>query len=124
NTGNQIISNLSISDPLLGAAPISVTPSTLAVGEVGTATAVYTITASDIVAGQVVNTAVASGTDPDGDVITDISDSNDPSLSGSDDPTVVKLESPSITLVKSGVFNDVNGNGLAEAGETITYSFT
>tara|TARA_R110002124_G_scaffold71232_6_gene190937 strand:+ start:4419 stop:7085 length:2667 start_codon:yes stop_codon:yes gene_type:complete len=37
---------------------------------------------------------------------------------------VAIVQSPSVLLVKEGVFNDVNGNGFAEVGETITYSFT
>ncbi|WP_415583313.1 gliding motility-associated C-terminal domain-containing protein, partial [Flavobacterium frigoris] len=37
---------------------------------------------------------------------------------------LVEAESPSILLVKEGVFNDVDGNGFAEVGETITYNFT
>ena len=31
---------------------------------------------------------------------------------------------PAIDLVKSGTFNDENGDGVAQAGETITYTFT
>ncbi|MBZ4036812.1 gliding motility-associated C-terminal domain-containing protein, partial [Flavobacterium sp. 17A] len=36
----------------------------------------------------------------------------------------VFVESPSIAIVKKAVFNDENNNGVANAGETITYSFT
>ncbi|UQD55309.1 gliding motility-associated C-terminal domain-containing protein [Flavobacterium sp. K5-23] len=38
--------------------------------------------------------------------------------------TIPLLEKPSIALVKKGVFNDNNKDGFAQAGETITYSFT
>jgi uncharacterized repeat protein (TIGR01451 family)/gliding motility-associated-like protein len=34
------------------------------------------------------------------------------------------VEIPAITIVKTGVLNDTNGNGYAEAGETLTYSFS
>jgi len=36
----------------------------------------------------------------------------------------VFVESPAIALIKEAVFNDENRNGVANAGETITYSFT
>ncbi|MAP54255.1 MAG: hypothetical protein CL605_05075, partial [Altibacter sp.] len=31
---------------------------------------------------------------------------------------------PDIALIKTGTFNDLNGNGSAEAGETVSYNFT
>ncbi|MDR7212741.1 Ig-like domain-containing protein, partial [Flavobacterium piscis] len=34
------------------------------------------------------------------------------------------VEVPAITIVKTGVLDDTNGNGYAEAGETLTYSFS
>ncbi|MBZ4041245.1 Ig-like domain-containing protein [Flavobacterium hibisci] len=34
------------------------------------------------------------------------------------------VEVPAIAIVKTGILNDSNGNGYAEAGETLTYSFT
>ncbi len=45
---------------------------------------------------------------------------------GNDDATVVELcQNPVIAIVKTGVFNDVDGNQCADAGiDTITYTFT
>jgi gliding motility-associated-like protein len=37
--------------------------------------------------------------------------------------SVIVEELPSIAIVKTAVFNDINGDGYAQAGETITYSF-
>jgi gliding motility-associated-like protein len=37
--------------------------------------------------------------------------------------TIPMMESPSISVVKTAVFNDINGDGFAQARETITYSF-
>ncbi|WP_146841218.1 gliding motility-associated C-terminal domain-containing protein, partial [Flavobacterium glaciei] len=37
--------------------------------------------------------------------------------------SVVVDEAPSIAIVKTAVFNDENGDGFAQAGESITYSF-
>lgn len=34
------------------------------------------------------------------------------------------LNAQSITLIKSGTFNDENGDGFPQIGETISYSFT
>ncbi|MCW5521206.1 cadherin-like domain-containing protein, partial [Aureitalea sp. L0-47] len=34
------------------------------------------------------------------------------------------VDDPEIALIKTGVFNDENGNGIAEVGETVSYDFT
>ena len=54
-----------------------------------------------------------------------VSDLSDDASNIEDDPTVTPLcRSGSIALVKTGVFNDENGDQCADAGETISYSFT
>ncbi|SHF89870.1 gliding motility-associated C-terminal domain-containing protein [Flavobacterium segetis] len=37
--------------------------------------------------------------------------------------TIPLIESPAISIVKTAVFNDENGDGFAQVGETITYNF-
>ncbi|MDW8850725.1 gliding motility-associated C-terminal domain-containing protein [Flavobacterium sp. MMLR14_040] len=124
NTGNTLLTNVAITDPMVAAASIPVTPGTLAPGVTGTATGSYTITTADVANGVVVNTALAIGDDPQGDPVLDISDSTDPTLTGDNDPTVIDLTlRPSIALVKTAIFNDENKNGYAEIGETVTYNF-
>lgn len=95
--------------------------------------AVYTILQADINTGKVINQAIVKAFEPQtGDEIDDLSDDpNDPTnrdIEGDgepDDPTVVVLPSTSqISLLKDGVFNDENKNGLGDLGETITYTFT
>jgi len=104
----------------------------LAPGETGTVTYTYTITQSDIDDGGVYNIALATGKDPNGDDVTD--ESEDPNPLDPDDPnydpdcpdcTYTDLpQDPQIELLKSGVWNDLNNDGSAQPGETITYSFT
>lgn len=95
--------------------------------------AVYTILQGDINTGKVINQAIVKAFEPQtGDEIDDLSDDpNDPTNRDTegdgepDDPTVVVLPSTSqISLLKDGVFNDENKNGLGDLGETITYTFT
>lgn len=125
NTGNVVLTNLVITDPMLTTTTIAVSPNVLAPGATGKATASYTVTIADVAKGEVVNSALAVGDDPQGNPVTDISDSDDPTLTGDDDPTVVSLSlKPSIALIKTATFNDENKNGYAEVGETVTYRFS
>ncbi|MBK0370514.1 gliding motility-associated C-terminal domain-containing protein [Flavobacterium agrisoli] len=124
NTGNVVLQNVAIDDPMLGR-NLVVTPSALAPGESGTASASYAITVGDVANGEVINSALAVGDAPDGTTVFDVSDSTDPTLPGDDDPTVIDLSlKPSIAVIKYGSFDDNNGNGYAEVGETISYTFT
>jgi gliding motility-associated-like protein len=92
----------------------------LAPGAVGRITKDYTITQGDIDAGQVTNSALAIGQDPRGVDVEDISGT----AVDNDDPTVLLLnQAPEINLVLEGNFQDENGDGSAQVGETIRYSF-
>ena len=100
---------------------MATTPAALAPGDTGTATATYTIQQSDIDTGSVTNTATTTGTLLDLSTITDISGT----AQDNDDATITTLTQTSgITLIKSAVFNDTNGDGFAQAGESIRYSFS
>ena len=73
NTGNVALSNVTVTDVL---ATMSGGPISLAVGasDSTTFTATYVLTAADVTAGGVENTATAVGSPPSGDDVTDVSD--------------------------------------------------
>ncbi|KAF2339573.1 DUF11 domain-containing protein, partial [Flavobacterium ginsenosidimutans] len=73
NTGQVPITNISVSDPLPGIVFSSNLISSLAVGQTATITATYTITAADVAAGRIINSATVTGTDPSLNTVTDIS---------------------------------------------------
>ncbi|TAF71710.1 MAG: DUF11 domain-containing protein, partial [Flavobacterium sp.] len=118
NTGNVPLTNVSVTDALPGIVLSGNPIATLAVGATNsTIKGTYTITQSDVDAGDVTNSASASGTDPDGN--TGISD-----ISGStillDDPLVTPLpQTSSLALVKTA---SVGGTG--SVGDVITYTFS
>nr|WP_210204481.1 DUF11 domain-containing protein [Phyllobacterium phragmitis] len=115
NTGAVTLSDVTVKDPLLANAGISVTPGpqTLTPGASFTFTATYTPTQDEIDAGSVSNTATGTGTTPDGGT-TD---------SPPDTAVVPPDQTPGLTIDKSGTLNDLDGDGLLDPGETITYSF-
>ncbi|MDQ0996111.1 putative repeat protein (TIGR01451 family) [Phyllobacterium ifriqiyense] len=115
NTGAITLTNVTVNDPLLTNAGISVTPApqTLAPGGSVTFTAVYTPSQAEIDAGSVSNTATPTGTPPSG-----------PPVEGPPDTVVVPPDqAPGMTIDKTGTLNDLDGDGLLDAGETISYSF-
>ncbi len=147
NTGNTTLSDVLVTDDNGVIDPTFVNPiATMAPGDVVTVEVTHIITQDDIDAGYVENSAVATGetpngtpvtddsdtdTDQAGDVIVDNEDTETPDGDGStntdptDDPTVTPIaQNPSIALIKTGVFNDLDGDGCADLGETITYTFT
>jgi uncharacterized membrane protein len=131
NTGNVTLTNVTVTDPLVTVVggPIP----TLAVGACDgvTFTGSYVLTQADIDAGEYENIALATGTPPIGPNVTDDSDdpndltNDDPDGDGDpDDPTITDLpQDPRIELEKVGVWNDGNGDGNADVGETISYTF-
>ncbi|NWL00897.1 hypothetical protein DM790_08745 [Flavobacterium collinsii] len=73
NTGEVPITDISVSDPMPGVTFASNHISSLAVGETATINATYTITANDVTAGRITNSATVTGTDPALNTVTDIS---------------------------------------------------
>ncbi|SIO26393.1 DUF7507 domain-containing protein, partial [Algoriphagus halophilus] len=107
NTGNVTLTDVTVSDPLSGLSAITPGPVTLAPGENQVFTATYTITQTDMDAGQVDNTATATGNDPD-----------DVEVSDTDSETITVVKDASIDIVKSATPSTYNA-----AGDVITYTF-
>ncbi|MDD7888158.1 gliding motility-associated C-terminal domain-containing protein [Flavivirga sp. 57AJ16] len=127
NTGNSSITNVVLTDPMLGGAIALASGDTdsdseLDVTETWTYTSSYAITQADIDGGSVSNQATVTGTSTGG---TDVSDLSDDDSALEDDVTETALcQSADIALIKVGVFNDENADGCSDAGETLTYTFT
>ncbi|WP_137754642.1 DUF7507 domain-containing protein [Agrococcus sp. SGAir0287] len=119
NTGNLTVDGVSVDDPMLAEAGITVTceATTLAPGAVTLCVADedYVIGQADVDAGQVVNVAAATGT-PYG--------SDEPIVSATDATTTPGDVTPGIGSTKSAALDDRNGNGRADAGETIVFTVT
>ncbi|MDO5700108.1 MAG: hypothetical protein Q4P36_01370, partial [Bowdeniella nasicola] len=120
NTGAVTLSDVSVSDPMLAELGIDVycPSSDLAVGADMTCAAAtpYIVTAADAEAGHVHNVAAVSGTTPDGDTPTD--------TSTTDTPVEPTPKVPGVSLEKSAeLTKDANGNGAADEGDEITFSF-
>ncbi|MDO8970094.1 MAG: hypothetical protein Q7U74_05355, partial [Saprospiraceae bacterium] len=113
NTGNVALTNVRITDPN---ATISGGPISLAIGasDTTTFTGTYTLTQANVNAGTFTNTATVTGTPPTGNNVT---------KTASDTKALTAVRS--ITLEKTGVANldVVAPNGIANAGDTVTYSF-
>ncbi|MBF0673308.1 MAG: DUF11 domain-containing protein [Salinibacterium sp.] len=73
----------------------------------------YVVTAADVDAGAVINTAHANGRDP----------RNMDVVRSNDSTTSTPTPAPQLAIVKLASLNDANGNALAEVGETIDYTF-
>ncbi|TLP77232.1 DUF11 domain-containing protein, partial [Maribacter sp. ACAM166] len=117
NTGNTTLTNVVVTDPMVG---LTITGSPITSLEAGDSsdaiTGTYTITQDDMDAGGVTNSALATAKGPEGNDITDTSGTTNEN----DTPTVTTLDqNPGIALVKSAV---VSGTGTL--GDVITYIFT
>ena len=112
NTGNVTLTDIIVTDPKVGAITCPVT--TLAPGASTTCTAApYVLTQGDLDAAAVANTANVIGTPP----------SQDEPVTDTDTVTVPLTTKASLTLVKTARLIDADGDGKADAGEIIEFSF-
>ncbi|MGB8816963.1 MAG: hypothetical protein WCC66_03485, partial [Rhizobiaceae bacterium] len=112
NTGDVTLSTINVSDPLIPS--LSCTIASLAPGVADSScTGTYTVTQADFDAGAIVNTASASGLTPQGAPVSDTGGLSTP---------ITQISS--MELLKGVTFNDENGDGHAQIGETLSYQFT
>jgi uncharacterized repeat protein (TIGR01451 family) len=116
NTGNLTLNNVGISDPIIAVSGSIASFAPTAIDNT-TFTGVYTLSQGDVDNGFVSNLATVSAEDPSANTISADSNNNTPLITN-------LVSSASISLVKSGTFSDTNGDGLAQVGELIDYSFT
>ncbi|PLY07396.1 MAG: hypothetical protein C0624_03645 [Desulfuromonas sp.] len=120
NSGDTTLDNVTLSDDNQGFGTLgtfncdtTLPADDMQPGATITCTAEYVIKQADVDAGSIYNLATTIGTPPLGDNVDD------------KDAVIVDLpQHPAMTLEKSGTFNDENGDGFADVGETITYSFS
>nr|WP_294787579.1 T9SS sorting signal type C domain-containing protein [uncultured Flavobacterium sp.] len=96
NTGEVPITNISISDPMPGIVFSSNSIASLAVGATATINATYTVTANDVTAGKIVNSATVTGTDPSLNTVTDISGDD---YNNNIPTTTILLAAPTVSAV-------------------------
>ncbi len=112
NTGNAALSDVTVTDPMLGLTAVncggnSNVVASLGAGDSVTCTAGYTTSQTDVDAGSITNTGTAVGTPPVG-----------PNVSANDSLTIPAVQNPAIGLTKSA-----SVSGFAAAGTPITYSY-
>ena len=113
NTGTRTLKSVSIADSIGSIGKITPAKTTLAPGEETTATASYRITADDIKAGKVVNSATTSGTNPAGSSVRSAESSVTTTITG---------QRTDLTLTKTVDKESLTGDG-AKAGAELAYGF-
>ena len=113
NTGNQPLTSIVVIDAKV--ANIVCASTVLAPGELTDCTGEpYVLTEQDILAGEVLNTATATGTTPSGSTVSD-DDSSTTTLPGLSRLGIAKVLS---------THTDVDGNGFVSPGDTLAYTVT
>ncbi|SEN73467.1 conserved repeat domain-containing protein [Loktanella fryxellensis] len=132
NTGTLSLSNVTLTDTftradgvaITGAMPVPASPATVNDPMLPTQTRVWTLThtltQADIDAGGLRNTALASGTAPNGSTVTDVSDDGDDGDgNATDDPTELLIApAPLLDVTK------VVSRGGSEVGDSVAFTIT
>jgi uncharacterized repeat protein (TIGR01451 family) len=126
NDGNMDLTNAVVTDPsvsdlaavMSGGFNVGDTnmDGDLSLGETWQYTADHTVTQAEIDNGGVVDPALAFSNTA--------SATTDQGATDTATAPVSIAQHPSFTLTKAGTVNDTNGNGVPDAGETISYTFT
>ncbi|WP_162176396.1 DUF7507 domain-containing protein [Sulfitobacter donghicola] len=146
NTGNQTLTAPVLADTLLDADGVALTltgaptlvatsdtdaDNALDVDETWEYTASFALDQQAIDAGGLSNSVTATAQDPDGNEVFDVSDDDAGATDGDDtdtdpanDPTMAEFGTdPDLDVLKTGVVN-TGADGRADAGDTITYTYT
>lgn len=110
NTSSENLVDVTVDDPM---AAVNEAPKNINSGASATFTASYTLTQSDIDAGELHNTATVHASLP----------GEDPFPGDTAEATVTFPASPRLSIIKKGTLIDANGNGVADPGEEIEYTF-
>ncbi|WP_289663705.1 DUF7507 domain-containing protein [Flavobacterium panacagri] len=121
NTGEVPITNISVSDPMPGMVFSSNFISSLAVGATATITATYTVTADDVTAGRIVNSATVTGTDPALNIVTDISGDD---YSNNIPTTTILLAPPTISATHNATCPTLGSIDLSNLPASGTWQIT
>ena len=115
NSGNVTLDNVVVSDPLPGLGPLTCSPaagSSLSPGQTMGCLATYTVTITDVLNGQIVNTGTVRGQDP-----------QDQPVNDSDVVVVPPTQEPAAELNKTLLgFSDWDQTGDLSLGDVITYA--
>jgi len=120
NSGNQTLTNVAVTDPLIPS--LSCVIPTLAVGATDTScVGTYNVTQADMDAGQIENTATATGSDPQGGSVSDSGGASP----ATDDPLITPATpaNPLWTLSKTSTFVSGASGDPTQKGEIVTYTF-
>ncbi|MEL1239665.1 DUF7507 domain-containing protein [Flavobacterium flavipallidum] len=116
NTGNTTLTNIVVTDPMVGLSITGNPIASLAPGVTNSSiTGVYAITQADVDAGKVTNSALVTSKDTQNNTISDISGTT---VTTDDNTETPVTQNSKIALVKTAV---VGGSG--GLGDTITYTF-
>ncbi len=113
NTGSVTLDSLVVLDPTAGSVTCSVTTLAPSASTTCTADATHPVTQADVDAGLVSNTAIATADDPAGAPVA-------PSVSSTDTPI---SQSRALALTKTAAVTDVDGNGVTDLADLVTWSF-
>ena len=121
NTGSVTLTDVTVTDGLAGLSAIVCPSTTLPVGGAMTCTATYVVTQSDVDAGNVHNSATASGTPP-------ATPTNPNPTPITTPPSVIDTpiaQTPALATAKTATLTVDNGTpGVANIGDVITYHVT
>ncbi|QIK63160.1 hypothetical protein G7068_08085 [Leucobacter viscericola] len=124
NTGNTPLNTISITDDLLDSLGLSTSCAAgplAAGGSMTCESGEYTITAADVLAGEIYNVATATGQVPAG---TPGNPANPVSASSAVTIPVEATPAPALELVKDYVVvDDTNGNGIIDPGDVVKWTF-